>query len=43
MPEPPISGSIVGDPQSCALSVTVEVRMFGAAPEVAPAPHLADA
>lgn len=26
-PEPPISGAIVGDPLSCEMSVTVEVRM----------------
>lgn len=28
MPEPPISGAIIGDPQSCEMSVKVEVRMM---------------
>ncbi len=33
MPEPPISGSIVGDPQTCDMSVKVEVHMV---PEPSP-------
>ena len=32
MPEPPISGSIVGDPRSCEMSVKVDVRMIGKPP-----------
>ena len=28
VPEPPISGSIIGDPRSCVMSATVEVRMI---------------
>jgi transglutaminase-like putative cysteine protease len=41
MPEPPISGAIVGDPVTCEMSVTVDVRMIGEASE--PALELADA
>jgi len=33
MPEPPISGAIVGDPGSCEMTVKVEVRQI---PEQAP-------
>ena len=42
MPESPISGSIIGDPQSCEMSVRVEVHMMTepspdvAAPQLAP-------
>jgi YD repeat-containing protein len=32
MPEPPISGSIIGDPRSCEMSVKVEVRMISPPP-----------
>jgi YD repeat-containing protein len=32
MPEPPISGAIVGDPKSCEMTVTVEVRMVDPPP-----------
>jgi transglutaminase-like putative cysteine protease len=32
MPEPPISGAIIGDPRSCEMSVKVEVRMIDQSP-----------
>ncbi len=43
MPEPPISGAIVGNPLSCEMSVIVEVRMIDERSEPSPAPELADA
>lgn len=43
MPEPPISGAIVGDPGSCGMEVTVEVRLVDESSQNTPAPQLADA
>jgi transglutaminase-like putative cysteine protease len=41
MPEPPISGAIVGDPGSCDMSVKVEVHMLPTAESGETAPQLA--
>ena len=40
MPEPPISGAIVGDPGSCEMSVTVEVHMTAEPMPDTPTPQL---
>jgi transglutaminase-like putative cysteine protease len=43
MPEPPISGAIIGDPRSCAMSVKVDVRMMQDPARAAAAPEFTGA